>query len=583
MQGLYKISPTLFRPAIILALAVFLVAACVSDATTNTCTEQNCVEGIQPKKAGFLVVAPDRGYAGNQKARAAFKMLNEKYNAQLIFATDDRMRPYLKKSLNHLKSNGASKIIVLPLFLSASHPRLTLFRTMLQEEADGESITYARIFGGTYLAVEMLADRLQDSNIKNEPLIVAGFGATTEKSRVPMQRDIQRLVEQAVESAGKDNRVEAIILPGGEHDETRKARNKAAWSRMKNISAQQKSLQILPFHLGKELDGMMNFNAMLEYDKPGEMQIIRYKDNEVDFTSLWMLREANRYLSSSVGIIFHAHGSDFHWNQNMRDAVSRLARKTPVEFAFSMADPDDLRQAVKRLEQRGAGIIVIVRVFGMQTSFRHAIERLIGQDIDAPELCLTEEESAMTMKGPPAKRLRTTALVVTEGGLSDNPLFAKALYDRAKALSPNPAKATVILVAHGKGRDEANILWLKVLDSLAGQIDELSGGEFRAVKYQTWQEDWEDKRGDRINAVKQMVIDAQQDAGTAIIIPARTTGKGPTKEFLDDMNYKEGSGFAPHPLFPEWILQQMEKGSETLKLTRHVWYPALDPAPQENP
>lgn len=43
-----------------------------------------------------------------------------------------------------------------------------------------------------------------------------------------------------------------------------------------------------------------------------------------------------------------------------------------------MADPDDLRSAVERLEQRGVGIIVIVRVFGMTTCFRHSVERLIG-------------------------------------------------------------------------------------------------------------------------------------------------------------------------------------------------------------
>jgi hypothetical protein len=107
----------------------------------------------------------------------------------------------------------------------------------------------------------------------------------------------------------------------------------------------------------------------------------------------------------------------------------------------------------------------------------------------------------------------------------------------------------------------------------------MSDGKFKDVKYQTWREDWEDKRGVRINAVKKMVKDAQQDGGTAIIIPARTTGEGPTKRFLgeasDEMNYIAGKGFAPHPLFPKWIKSQMQRGLETLEQTRHVWYPAL--------
>ena len=239
-----------------------------------------------------------------------------------------------------------------------------------------------------------------------------------------------------------------------------------------------------------------------------------------------------------------------------------------------MADPDDLTKAVKRLEDRGVGVIVIVRVFGMRTSFRHSVERLIGMDIDAPELC--QVDTGSSHYGTPPQRLRTTALVVTEGGLADSPLFAKALYDRASKLSSMQGKDTVIVVAHGKGREEANTQWLKVLASLSKQIQEMSAGKFKEVKYQTWREDWKDKRGTRIDSVKQMVIEANKAGGTAIIIPARTTGEGPTKRFLGEMKYKAGKGFAPHPLFPEWIESQMHKGIDTLQKTRHVWYPALE-------
>ncbi|HID81185.1 MAG TPA: hypothetical protein EYP51_02225, partial [Thiotrichales bacterium] len=561
-----------------LVLAAFLLTACVSEATNKACAKQNCVGGINPEKAGFLVVAPDRGYAGNQKTRMAFKALNDKYNAELLFATDERMRPYLKEALKNLNRRNAKQIIVLPLFLSTSHPGLAMFRSMLLEEAGSEDTIYARAFGGSYLSVEMFADRLREIDLGDNPIIIAGYGATTKESQTLMQRDVHRIAEQSMESAGKKNLVITYIWPGGKHDETREAQEKAAWDWIKKNAKHPKNgtRLLLPFHLGTELDGMMNFNAALGYRKPEGLQLIDYKDNEVDFTTLWMQREANRYLATSVGIVFNAHGSDFHWNQTMRDAVADLAKDIPIEFAFSMADPDDLRKAVKRLEKRGVGAIVIVRVFGMQTSFRHATERLIGLDIDAPELCLPDDGNSMRMPDPPPERLRTTSLVVTEGGLGDSPLFAKALYERAIELSSAPSDDTVILVAHGKGSDEANEQWLKVLESLSRQINELSDGKFKTIQYQTWQEDWEDKRGTRINAVKQMVKETQAGNGTAIIIPARTTGEGPTKKFLGEMNYKSGSGFAPHPLFSKWVKQQMEIGIETLKQTRHVWYPALD-------
>lgn len=106
-------------------------------------------------------------------------------------------------------------------------------------------------------------------------------------------------------------------------------------------------------------------------------------------------------------------------------------------------------------------------------------------------------------------------------------------------------------------------------------MNAMSDHAFRKILYQTWQEDWQDKRGKRIESVRKMVEKAQSDNGIAIVIPARTTGKGPTEHFLKKMDYKAGSGFAPHPLFEVWVESQLTKGIETLKLTRHVWYPSL--------
>jgi len=533
---------------------------------------------------GLLVIAPDRGYAGNQKVRSAFQVLDKKRNAELLFITDERMRPYLKTALLNLKSKQAKRIIILPLFFSASHPRLTLFRTMLKEENTQDDITYARPFGGSYLAVELLVDRLRNSNIGDNSIIIAGHGASSDDVEKLMLRDLNRIAEQAMKDIG-ENKLQVIIWPDGKDRKKIKTQEKAKWDLVKKIDDNQDKdkhdWQIVPFHMGKELDGMMSFDNGLRRSKPKEVKLEDFPDNESEFFSLWMQREANRYSSANdatSGIVFNAHGSDFHWNQTMRDAVAKLTQEIPVEFAFSMADSDDLRSAVKRLEDRGVGIITIVRVFGMRTSFRHSVERLIGMDIDAPELCQQDEGSSHSYGSPP-KRLRTTALVVTEGGLADSPLFAQALFDRASKLTTNKGKDTVIVVAHGKGRDDANQQWLKVLESLTNQIKKMSNGEFKDVLYQTWREDWEDKRGTRIDSVKKMVEKANKEGGTAIIIPARTTGEGPTKRFLgevkDDMKYIAGKGFAPHPLFPKWIKQQMKRGLETVEQTRHVWYPAL--------
>lgn len=542
------------------------------------CGLEDCLGGIEYGKAGFLLAAPDRGYAGNQKVRKAFSDFTKKHNAALVFVTDKRMQPYLQKALNKLDENNAETIVVLPLFYSMSHPRLNLLRSMLELIIDNNKETiYARSFGNTYLAVEMLIERLKVSQFNEQnPLLLLGHGASSQKSLTLMERDLRRIADLALQDF-ENKKLEVVVLPGDRANKNYREQNKTAWSRINDLGAKHGVEKLLPFHLGPELDGMMAVNEWAKDRMPKFMQMVEFEDNEVEFYSLWMQREANRYLSAKeapLGIVINAHGSDFHWNQGMREAVEELTNKYPVEFAFSMADPQDLRAAVKRLEQRGVGVIVVVRVFGMRASFRHSIERLIGLDVDAPELCKTEQEDDRH-KGEPPMRLRTSALVVTEGGLGDNALFAEAMLDRANQLAVDRADDTVIIVAHGKGTDSANEQWLKVLASLVEKMKAMGGDEFRDIKFQTWQEDWHDKRGERINAVKSMVEEAAENNGHAIVIPARTTGKGRSRQFLKSSEFIAGEGFAPHPLFQKWVEQQLQRGVETVKQTRHVWYPML--------
>lgn len=135
---------------------------------------------------------------------------------------------------------------------------------------------------------------------------------------------------------------------------------------------------------------------------------------------------------------------------------------------------------------------------------------------------------------------------------------------RAETISRIPADETIILVAHGTGDEEANARWLQLLDSLATQINSLSADQFRAVRYATWREDWPAKRGPWIEKVRGYVQEAQADGGTALVIPARTNATGPAERLLEGLDFRLGEGFAPHPLFAEWVQAQVILGSESL-------------------
>ncbi|HSH26184.1 MAG TPA: hypothetical protein VK972_00210, partial [Wenzhouxiangella sp.] len=278
----------------------------------------------------------------------------------------------------------------------------------------------------------------------------------------------------------------------------------------------------------------------------------------------WMQREAKRYRpidDKHLGVIVHAHGAGFHWNETMRQAAAPLAEDYMLDFAFSMGGAGTLTRAIKRLEQRGAEAVVIVRVFSMADSFLGGIERLIGSDYES---CRPADLGPMHSHGAPAARILTSLPVVTRGGLEDDPLFARALLERARDLSRQPERETVLLVAHGKGDDEGNARWLELLESLRAQMIEFDGDGFRDIQVGTWREDWLDKREQAVGAMRAKIEAAMKDDGRVLLIPARTTGQGRARELIPDLEFELGEGFAPHPLFVEWLRKQVRQGKESI-------------------
>ena len=163
--------------------------------------------------------------------------------------------------------------------------------------------------------------------------------------------------------------------------------------------------------------------------------------------------------------------------------------------------------------------------------------------------------------GPaPAPRIRSSLPIETVGGLDSNPLFAAALLDRARALSRNPARETIIGVAHGSGDDRLNQQWEAHLEAVAEHIRKAGGDEFLAIRTATWREDWADKRDPQIQKIRAMVEEGGRQGGRALVIPARTVGEGPERKFLSGLEYELGTGFAPHPKFVQWIEEQIKSG-----------------------
>ncbi|MGQ0545134.1 MAG: sirohydrochlorin chelatase [Betaproteobacteria bacterium] len=528
------------------------------------------VSAQQAPEPGFLAVAADRGFQGNEEIRDAFDVFAAGRNAELVFATDARTRVMVEAALARLKARGAGRVVVLPAFLSSADPAFGLVRQSLASPAIPVSV--ARPFGESYLAVEALAGRLRASgDPEGVRLIVAGYGARDPGTRKLLEQDGQRLAEQAAAGFGFES-VQALVWYDGRAPQ-RESRHAEARRALADAARGARRTLVVPFHLGRRLDGMMSYEAELRAALPAGAELAERGPGPEALLSVWMQREAARHRAlepRDLGVIVLAHGSDFHWNETMREAVRPLEARHPVEYVFSMADQPLVERAVHQLERRGARAAVIVRVFGLASSFKADVERMIGADIEggaAPAAKRVHAHEHHSGHGAgarlPAPRIRSALPIATVGGVEAHPLFAAALLERARSLSRDPKSETVILVAHGTTEDARNEHWLGILEQLAAQM-RASSTPFRAIRYATWREDWADKREPWIARVRGLVAEASRD-GRALVIPARTNGRGPEARFLDGLEFQLGEGFAPHPLFLRWVEEQVQAGAAALK------------------
>ncbi|MEX2478183.1 MAG: hypothetical protein WD357_07085 [Gracilimonas sp.] len=503
---------------------------------------------------GFLVIAPDRGFMGNQEVRDLHENFDQNYITSLAFVTPEETDRFLKEGIEALEKEGVSELVVLPLFLSDDHPHFKLAK----ERLSGQTLTtlpveFTTTFSENYLAAEILADRIAElsQEPKKESLVVVATGASTEEEKEAIRSDVERLLH--MNHSWFDFDSQSVVVFGNDGGRSGPDQNELE-EVLSSIQENGITPVVVPFDLSSKLDGMMAFSSRIRSTVQKYGALYNGKDiTPHENVELWLAKQANSYLpvtKENLGVIFMPHGSDYNWNRTMMNAIDELRDEYKIEHAFSMGDADLIEKATRKLEKRGATAITVLRIFSLESSFKESIEYTIG---------LRENMGhggMMHGMGAP-KRVVSGSEFYTTGGLEDSPLFAEALLDRAIGLSENPENETVILVGHGTRTEEGNTRWLKNLESITAHMEktaEEKGYDFRDFKFENWREDWPDLREKHINNVRNMVKEASEDGGTAIVVPARTTKGGHAQRWLGDLDFKHnGEGFAPHPLFVEWV------------------------------
>lgn len=110
------------------------------------------------------------------------------------------------------------------------------------------------------------------------------------------------------------------------------------------------------------------------------------------------------------------------------------------------------------------------------------------------------------------------------------------LLERARALSQDADRESVLLLAHGPEDDAENRRWLARMESATAPM---RGRGFRAVSVETLREDWPDERRRAEARIRAFVAEAAKNNGRAIVIPYRLFGFGPYRRRRKSDRHRE--------------------------------------------
>jgi sirohydrochlorin ferrochelatase len=216
----------------------------------------------------------------------------------------------------------------------------------------------------------------------------------------------------------------------------------------------------------------------------------------------------------------------------------------PTEVAFGMAETPAMQDAVDRLQKRGVTRIAAIPLFISSHSpiignFRY----ILGlQDTLGTRTRLKHLD-----------RVRSTAKFQFSGAMDGDPLISEILYDRAKAISKDPAKTNLVIIGHGPNDEEDNKLWLKDMEQHAAYLKQKG---FRTVEVLTHRNDAPPEIKQAAKAAFRQRVEAAGRDGETVVVPLLMSAGGIEKEVegdLEGLKFSFGKPLAPHPNLQRWV------------------------------
>ena len=279
------------------------------------------------------------------------------------------------------------------------------------------------------------------------------------------------------------------------------------------------------------------------------------------------------------GILLLAHGGSPAWNAEVEALAAKVDATMPVETAFGMATRTTMQAAVDRLVARGVTRISAVPLFvSSHSSVITSTAYLLGARKEAPaDLAIFAKMShggsggghgvagmIVVAAADPTSPVTSPVPIRMSPALGPHPIVSDILVSRAKEVSRDPAKESVILVAHGPVPDDDNRRWLEDLAVHAGRIRQAV--PFASVDGLTVRDDAPAPIREAASADLRALVTRRIGEGSRVlIVPVLLSFGGieaGVRNRLDGLDYTMGrQGIIPDDRLIGWILEMAKSGN----------------------
>ena len=280
-----------------------------------------------------------------------------------------------------------------------------------------------------------------------------------------------------------------------------------------------------------------------------------------------------RTLSAEPGIVLLAHGGSADWNTRVAELATKVNASRPTEVAFGMATRATIQSAIDKLVARGVTEIVAVPLFvSSWSTVITSTEYLLGLRAEAPAALASFAKMSHAPAGTAGSAaagheahaaadgttpVKSPVPVRMTAALNDHPIVAEILASRARAISREPAKEALIVVAHGPNDEDDNRRWLADMASLVGRIKQTAS--FAAFEYLTLRDDAPRPVRDAATAALRGIMQRELAAGRRILIVPLLISFGGIerglRERLEGLPYTMAeAALVPDDRLAKWVL-----------------------------